>query len=240
MKFDLSTITTYLGNADYAALALVALWGAFCMVMLVRRIRRVRFSTEQQQEDFLNRLEELILRGDFNAALELCEPDPRALPQLVRLALLNRRLGLSRLRTLLVERFQRDVLADLEYRLSWIYTVIKSAPMLGLFGTVLGMMGAFAKLSGGEKVDPTKLADDISLALVTTAIGLAIAIPLVLCTASASVQIRRLEDFVSSGLNRMLEMLKTAGLRSEGGAIPPPGVPAAAQRTAAERTFRSE
>lgn len=239
MKFDLSTITTYLGNADYAALALVALWGAFCMVMLVRRIRRVRFATEQQQEEFLNRLEELILRGDFNGALELCEPDPRALPQLVRLALLNRRLGLGRLRTLLVERFQRDVLGDLEYRLSWIYTVIKSAPMLGLFGTVLGMMGAFAKLSGGEKVDPTKLADDISLALVTTAIGLAIAIPLVLCTASASVQIRKLEDFVSSGLNRMLDMLKTAGVRTEG-STPPPSVAASAQRTTAERTFRSE
>ncbi|ASV73886.1 MotA/TolQ/ExbB proton channel family protein [Thermogutta terrifontis] len=239
MRFDLSTITTYLGTADYAALALVALWGAFCMVMLVRRIRRFRFVTEQQQEEFLLRVEDLITRGDFTAAVDMCSEDSRALPQLVRLALLNRRLGLSRLRTLLVERFQRDVLADLEYRLSWIYTVIKSAPMLGLFGTVLGMMGAFAKLSGGEKVDPTKLADDISLALVTTAIGLAIAIPLVLCAASASIQIRKLEDFVSSGLNRLLDVLKSAGVRTESAATPPPA-PAPAGRTAAERTFRTE
>lgn len=237
MKFDLTAITTYLGTADYVALALVAFWGAFCVVMLIRRVRLVRFVSEQQQEEFLTQIEDLLSRGEYSAAIEMCEQDSRALPQLVRVALLNRRLGLSRLRTLLVERFQRDVLADLEYRLSWIYTVIKSAPMLGLFGTVLGMMGAFAKLSGGEKVDPTRLADDISLALVTTAIGLAIAIPLVLCTASANVQIRRLEDFVSSGLNRVLDVLKVAGVRAESGAPAPPAAPA---RSAAERTFRSE
>ena len=52
--------------------------------------------------------------------------------------------------------------------------------MVGLLGTVIGMMGAFAKIAGGDKVDPTQLADDISFASITTACGLAIAIPLVL------------------------------------------------------------
>jgi len=94
--------------------------------------------------------------------------------------------------------------------LSWVYTVIKSAPMLGLFGTVLGMMGAFSKLASRENVDPTMLADDISLALITTALGLAIAIPLVLATASINVRIRKLEDLVGSGLTRFLESFKTA------------------------------
>jgi|YNPMSStandDraft_1061717.scaffolds.fasta_scaffold02584_4 biopolymer transport protein ExbB/TolQ len=242
MKLDLTAVINYLGIADYIALALVALWGAFCVVMVLRRIRRVRFANEQLQEDFLTRVEEAILRNDFDSVTHFCEDDPRALSQLTRLAILNRRLGLSRLRTLLAERFQRDVLSDLEYRLSWIYTVIKSAPMLGLFGTVLGMMGAFAKLSGGEKVDPTKLADDISLALVTTAIGLAIAIPLVLCTASVSIQIKKLEDYVSSGLNRVLDVLRSVGTKQEVTPLPPVGVAATAggPRTSAEKTFRKE
>jgi len=241
MKLDLTAIINYLGTADYIALAIVALWGAFCVVMVLRRIRRVRFVNEQSQEEFLARVEETVLRADFESVTKLCEDDPRALAQLTRLAIVNRRLGLPRLRTLLAERFQRDVLSDLEYRLSWIYTVIKSAPMLGLFGTVLGMMGAFAKLSGGEKVDPTKLADDISLALVTTAIGLAIAIPLVLCTASVSIQIKKLEDYVSSGLNRVLDMLRAAGVRQETPPVPPAGaVVGSGPRTSAEKTFRKE
>jgi biopolymer transport protein ExbB/TolQ len=109
---------------------------------------------------------------------------------------------------MLTDRFQRDVLADLEYRLSWVYTVIKTAPMVGLLGTVMGMMGAFSKLATGDKVNPTMLADDISLALITTACGLAIAIPLVLCTASINVRIRKLEDLVGTGMTRFLEVFK--------------------------------
>jgi biopolymer transport protein ExbB/TolQ len=176
--------------------------------MAWRRVGRVRFRSEREQEAFLARLEELVAEGNWEQIQADCEDDPRALPQLVLLGLNNRHLGYSRVRALLVDRFQRDVLADLEYRLSWVATVIKAAPMLGLFGTVLGMMGAFSKLAVQRNVEPNLLANDISLALITTAIGLAIAIPLVLATASINVRIRKLEDLVSFGLNRFLEMLR--------------------------------
>lgn len=207
---DITAITYVAGIVDYCALALVALWGAFCVVMVWRRVGRVRFRSEREQEAFLDQLDELISQGAVDQARALCENDPRALPQLVLLALSNLDLGYSRLRALLVDRFQRDVLADFEYRLSWIATVIKAAPMLGLFGTVVGMMGAFSKLAVQRNVEPNLLANDISLALITTAIGLAIAIPLVLATASINVRIRKLEDLVSFGLNRFLETLRQA------------------------------
>ncbi len=208
---DISTLTTvvrYAGDACYVALAVVALWGVFSVILAWRRIAQVRFRTEQEQGAFLDRLEQTLQQEGLQAAVRLCETDDRALPQLAYLALINRQLGLSKVRTLLMDRLRRDVLADLEYRLSWVYTMIKSAPMLGLYGTVLGMMGAFGQLSAGQKVDPTKLAEHISLALVTTALGLTIAIPLILCAAALSLRIRKLEDLVSYGLARLLEILQ--------------------------------
>ena len=79
--------------------------------------------------------------------------------------------------------------------------------MVGLLGTVMGMMGAFAKLnSGGSQVDATQLAGDISFALITTACGLTIAIPLLMTTAYINVQISRLEDLVAAGLSHFLDM----------------------------------
>jgi biopolymer transport protein ExbB len=51
------------------------------------------------------------------------------------------------------------------------------APMLGLLGTVVGMMGAFNTLASQGQADPSVLAGDIGLAMVTTASGLIIAIP---------------------------------------------------------------
>jgi biopolymer transport protein ExbB len=57
-------------------------------------------------------------------------------------------------------------------------TSVQAAPMLGLLGTVLGMIAAFSEMSlSGGAVDPTELAGGIWIALTTTAIGLAIAIP---------------------------------------------------------------
>jgi len=57
-------------------------------------------------------------------------------------------------------------------------TVAQLAPLLGLFGTVLGMIDAFQSLqSAGSQVDPSLLAGGIWVALLTTAVGLAVAMP---------------------------------------------------------------
>lgn len=206
---DISPITRVAGIVIYVALGLVAVWGAFCVILVWRRVAQSRFRNADEQSDFLDTLDQSLANGDFDAALQMCEGDERAMPQLATMAIANRDIGYSRLRTMITDHFQRDVLADLDYRLSWVYTVIKSAPMLGLFGTVIGMMGAFSKLASQNKVEPAMLASDISLALITTAAGLAIAIPLVLSTASINVRIRKMEDLAVSGLTRMFETLRS-------------------------------
>jgi biopolymer transport protein ExbB/TolQ len=191
----------------YGAQALIAVWGAFCVILALRRVRQTSFRSEEQQLEFLGELERNLNSGRVENAVELCDGDPRAIPQLALFALTNRNLGLNTLKRRVAERFQRDVIADLEYRVSWVNTVIKSAPMLGLFGTVIGMMGAFGNLGSGETVDPNRLARDIHFALYTTAYGLATAIPLVICTANIQVRIRKLQDLVDSGLVQLFEIL---------------------------------
>ncbi|MBD16142.1 MAG: biopolymer transporter ExbB [Planctomycetaceae bacterium] len=199
----------YIGYLVYGVLAVLALWGAYCVIMVWRRVGQVRFIDEEEQEDFLSELETGLRSPNMRAAIELCDDDRRALPQLALFALNNRELGYEKLRRRVAERFQQDVLSDIEHRLSWVTTVIKSAPMIGLLGTVMGMMGAFANLSSGEKVDTTQMASDIQFALITTACGLAIAVPLVLCLASINIRLTKMEDFVVTGLGRLFESMKS-------------------------------
>lgn len=162
----------------------------------------------------MTELEQLLEAQNYNAATELCEGDRRAMPQLALYAISNRDLDYEKLRRRVGERFQQDVLSDIEHRLSWVTTVIKSAPMIGLLGTVMGMMGAFANLSSGEKVDTIKMASDIQFALITTACGLAIAVPLVLCTASINIRLTKMEDLIGSGLGRLFESVKSVFSRA--------------------------
>ncbi len=69
-------------------------------------------------------------------------------------------------------------LAGLERGFRLLDTVAQLAPLLGLFGTVLGMIDAFQSLqTAGSSVDPSLLAGGIWVALVTTAVGLAVAMP---------------------------------------------------------------
>ena len=204
----MQVLFTYLGNFVYVVLAALALWGAYCVVMVWRRVGSTRFSDELEQDEFMEELEQSIQANNLQAAAELCEDDRRAMPQLALFAINHRDLGYEKLRHRLAERFQQDVMADIEHRLSWVGTVIKSAPMIGLLGTVMGMMGAFANLSSGEKVDTIQMAADIQFALITTACGLAIAVPLVLATASINIRVRKMEDLVGWGLTRLFESMK--------------------------------
>ena len=206
----------YLGMVMYGCLALIALWGFFCCVMVWSRVAQKRFRTEESQGNFLDAVNEPLQKGDFDSAVAIAEGDPRAMCQLTALAIENRNLGFEKVKYLVSDRFQRDVLADLEFRLSWVNTVIKSAPMVGLLGTVMGMMGAFAKLATMDGVEASVLAQDIQFALITTACGLSIAIPLVLATASINIRIRKMEDVVTAGMNQFFEMFKEATARKIG------------------------
>ncbi|MEM9851107.1 MAG: MotA/TolQ/ExbB proton channel family protein, partial [Pseudomonadota bacterium] len=79
----------------------------------------------------------------------------------------------DRLRAELDRRF-----AALDGGLRFLDTVAQLAPLLGLFGTVLGMIEAFQALqAAGDNVDPTILAGGIWVALLTTAAGLVVAMP---------------------------------------------------------------
>jgi biopolymer transport protein ExbB len=205
-----------IGVGTYAVQAVVALWGGFCAVLAWRRTRQLKFRDESEQDEFLNEVEDHLTAGRVNEVVELCEGDRRALPQLTLYALEVRDLDPPRLKRQVTERFENDVLADVEHRLNWVGTVIKVAPMLGLFGTVIGMMGAFSNLGSGTKVDPGRLAVDIFFALITTAIGLATAMPLLVSSAVISMRVRKMEDLVSAGLSRLMDIIKSVGRTARG------------------------
>lgn len=207
------SIWDIIGNTTYAVMGLVSVWGVYCLIVVYYRVREKKFRSDAMQGEFLQAMEQPLAHGDFRSASEICSDDPRALCQLSQLAVDNRSLGYNKVRQLVQDRFQRDVLSDIDHRMSWVNTVIKSAPMLGLFGTVLGMMGAFQKLSESSQVEASKLAEDIMFALITTALGLAIAIPLILAVNSINVQIKKMEEMVAEGLNFFFEMFKEATIR---------------------------
>ena len=212
---DMAKLVDFMSNLIYPLQAFTAIYGLYLTIMVFRRIAQKRFRTDAAAADFLDQVGESLRSRQFDRVAELCDSPPywsKAVPQLILIALAHRDRPLPKLRQLLGETFEREVLSELDYQLSWVNTVVKTAPMLGLQGTVLGMIAAFAKIASANRtgVDPSKLATDISFALITTAVGLMIAIPLVMCMASMQVRIGRLTDAVQHQLGRFLDEFEAA------------------------------
>lgn len=202
-------LVKFLGDCCYAFLALNFLWGLYCVIVIWRRVRQLRFRNAQAEMTFIGQLEQHLKARDYASATAFCDYDFRALPRLTLMMIENRKLKYPQLRQLVAELLQRDILADLEFRVSWIATVIKSGPLLGLFGTVLGMMAAFGRIGTGEKVQSYQIADEISIALICTAMGLGTAIPFGYILASMNIRLRILQESLESGLTRVLECFRT-------------------------------
>ena len=206
---SVNDIAAQLGNACYGFLALNFLWGLYNVIMGFRRVKELSFADHDEQAEFVDDIMQKMQTGRFDLIDEITGDDPRALPQLVQLAVGNRQLGYDQLRQVVMEILQRDVMGDLEYRANWIATSIKCGPLLGLFGTVLGMMAAFGRIGSGQKVQPSQIAGEISIALVCTAMGLGTAIPFNFMLASLTTRIRILQDALGAGLMRVLDFFKT-------------------------------
>lgn len=130
-------------------------------------------------DDFVARFQQTLKSGSKNAALEMCAEEPGIVPKLFTTAVNTCREGKVATRNAIANLIELEILPDLNFLLPWIVTLIKLAPMAGLLGTVWGMILAFGKISGATRVNPSDLANDIGMALYTTAEGLLIAIPLI-------------------------------------------------------------
>ena len=98
-----------------------------------------------------------------------------ALGQILSAGLLNRSESRERIKECIEER-GREVVHDLERFLNTLGTISSISPLLGLLGTVIGMISVFAAITQHGVGDPAALAGGISQAMITTAAGLSVAI----------------------------------------------------------------
>jgi biopolymer transport protein ExbB len=98
-----------------------------------------------------------------------------ALGQILSAGLLNRSESREQIKERIEER-GREVVHDLERFLNTLGTIASISPLLGLLGTVVGMISVFAAITQHGVGDPGALAGGISQAMITTAAGLTVAI----------------------------------------------------------------
>ncbi|MFG0286039.1 MAG: MotA/TolQ/ExbB proton channel family protein [Phycisphaerales bacterium JB039] len=212
-------------------LSLVAVTLAMMQLLQVRQRRLT-------PPEVVQGLDKLLSANDIRGAIRFCQ-DPVNDSFLARMfaSALTRcsrsAFGLLELRSALEEAGQEQI-SRLHRATDGIGLIAAVAPMLGLLGTVVGMVGAFETISFTEGfARPDQLAGDISVALITTVLGLIVAIP---STAAYSFFRNRIDHLAAEAAEITEELsarLQAPAARGPGQATAATRAPAPAQSAAA-------
>jgi len=157
------------------ALWLILLASAVAIVVFIERFfhcHRVQINSAE----FLNGVRNVLRRNNVVEAISICDATPGPVARLVKTAILNRDNGRERIREAIEEAGLVEV-PRLEEKLNLLATIAQLAPLMGLFGTVLGMMQIFAQVQDyGLSAHIGMLSHGVKTALIYSAAGLAVAI----------------------------------------------------------------
>jgi biopolymer transport protein ExbB len=193
---------------------LIILLSLLSVGFIVEHFLTIRKSTLMPEEVTLE-LEELIQQGQIDQAVEVCrQPENHSLISNVILAGLERyrgtEFGFAEYKAA-VEEAGEDQTGQLYRKTEPLNVIGAVAPMLGLLGTVSGMINAFNVIAAsGGMARPDELASGISEALVTTLMGLIVAIPTMI---AFSYFRNRIDSIVAEAGKRVEQVLMPLGRR---------------------------
>lgn len=142
----------------------------------------------------LEQIQPLVAAADWSRSEELCRSlGDKPLARVLRAGIRFRNLPREDLENAMQEAILAEI-PRLERFLSTLAVLASIAPLLGLLGTVTGMIDTFQIITFHGTSDPRLMSGGISEALVTTMLGLAVAIPLMLCHSLLS---RRVETHIA-------------------------------------------
>lgn len=130
--------------------------------------------------EVVDELEALLQEQEYQEALNMCQSEPNFVTNMVGAALGKMQYGFDEMVAAANEAAGGE-LGKLKQKISYIVLLANMGPMLGLFGTVYGMVGAFGEIVRlGPAVTPKDLAGGVQQALITTVDGLLVAMPCII------------------------------------------------------------
>ncbi len=164
-------------------------------------------------DEFLPAFQQRLEKEGVDGALRYCKSRTEIIPRRLYVAGLEaHKQGLAAVRRAMANAIELDILPDLNFLLPSILAIAKIATMVGLFGTVISMIGTFQSIQsaahsgGGGGV--VSQAGAIGLALFATALGLITAIPLVFSHVLLKAWVGRFELRMKSAAHRLLFLLQ--------------------------------
>ena len=183
----------------------IALCSIFALGIFLERLWTY-FKVRQGQRDLAHQVEPLVAKGYNDEALAACHKSDSPLAEVFLAALRVAGRSRDQIKAVVEETGRREA-APLQRFLGMLGTIATISPLLGLLGTVLGMIRAFNVIASQGMGTPATLGGGISEALVTTAAGLTVAIPVILAHRYLSARLDQLMIEMEEYSLRLVDLL---------------------------------
>ncbi|MBI4062763.1 MAG: MotA/TolQ/ExbB proton channel family protein [Elusimicrobia bacterium] len=159
-----------------SSFTMVILIGCSILSLTITIERWLFFRKIKANMNLLGQIDHLVSGNKLKDALSICEKQPGPITNVVKAAIVNHQKSKEQVSDLLTA-VRLEEKTKMENLLSILGTMGNTAPFIGLFGTVVGIIKAFHDLARSGSGGPSVVAAGIAEALVATAAGLAVAIP---------------------------------------------------------------
>jgi len=171
--FWISTFTNFFGFLDHFMIWSCSIFSIALIIQSALTIRRTVLLPELSVAQIQTMFDE----RRFREALEFCQNDPSLVAGLVHAGLVEAANGYEAMENAISDAASERA-SRLYHKIEYLNLVGNVTPMIGLTGTIWGMMTAFGEIEAkGGKANPSDLAGGILIALVSTFSGLMAAIP---------------------------------------------------------------
>ncbi|MEI6156730.1 MAG: MotA/TolQ/ExbB proton channel family protein [Atribacterota bacterium] len=171
-------IFSVITKGGYVMYPLIAVSVVF-LAVLIERWYVLSFSKEKVKK-FVRSVRKFVAQKDLRSIYEYCQKNPQPASRILIAGLRKYYHGLDKEVREAMDVAAMQELPFYEKRLGLLVTIANVSPLLGLLGTVTGMIRTFSVIATVGVGKPAEMASGISEALITTAAGLTIAIPTVL------------------------------------------------------------
>lgn len=186
----------------------IAATGVVSATIIAERASKLFFQYSIDSKLFLSQVEGLLQKGDLQGALNLCSAnEQKLLARVVKSALLKSTRDEDEIKTSLGVAVM-DASGLLTARIGYLAMIANVATLLGLLGTIAGLIQSFkAVASADAATKQSLLAEGISVSMNATALGLVVAIPTMIAFSILNGRANKILDDLEKGAGRVLSML---------------------------------
>lgn len=184
--------------------------GGVAVFIVIERYKKLNLFSKEDNGDFINIIKNNLMNDQLGQAITYCDS--------------HKNIPASRVVKAMLERSNRDeasiinaggmalseVEADLNKRMDYLPALANVSTLVGLFGTIIGLIMSFASLGEAQAAAKQEaLSSGISMAMSTTAMGLAVAIPALIAFAYLNNRMNKLLDQCDQYGSQTLDAIKS-------------------------------